>query len=353
MRFSYIDLLKVISCLLVINLHCTSPWVGNFLGTPLWYVGMANAIFTHTAVPMFFLLAGAVVQAVKVDLLRYYLSIFVRYVVPTFLFIVFYKLLGVILLGQRDFFSGVFYSLNLNPGFHLWFMYVYIGFMLVRPVLWSIAANDLSRKVFVYVGFFYIFVLPVLESLFHIHFPIINVSFTIYGYYFVLGYHLKCTDFRISNRILLFSIVFLYFIAYLFATLSSNHDSIYTAKYLTANSFFIVALSSLFFVYIKNNYTSQNCCIEFISKNTYLIYLYHFAFLLKPFHFISFSSITLTGLLGSIFYTTPIVFLFCLILSILTRFVLMKIRAVELLYSFIDAFIQLGIKSYSKYLLKQ
>lgn len=105
---------------------------------------MGNAVITHLAVPMFFMLAGAVIPKRIDDIGQHYRKTLWRYVVPTLLSLVLYKILGILLLDQRDYLAGVFYNIGSNPGFHLWFMWIYIGYMVVLPVLVVIARDVLS-----------------------------------------------------------------------------------------------------------------------------------------------------------------------------------------------------------------
>ncbi|WP_035067729.1 acyltransferase [Nitratidesulfovibrio termitidis] len=314
-RLPYIDFLKVVACIAVINLHCTSPWVTNFLGTPLWFIAMLDAIFTHLAVPMFFMLAGAVIPQRTIVLREHYKKVLIRYILPTIACLVFYKILGVVLLGHTTFFEGVFYSIERNPGFHLWFMWVYIGYMLVMPALAAIAKDDGARTVFFYVGFIYTFIVPLLSSAFEIRFPVTNVLFTVYGFYFIAGNHLAVMKKQFDPKLLLKILAAMSVITYAFATLSSHGDTTYTAKFLTANSMLIFINTSLVFLIFKSHITSYNTIISFLSKHTFNIYLLHIDFFLKPFSFLAFPMVNMKGLLGSIFFTTPVTFILCLATS--------------------------------------
>lgn len=314
-RLPYIDFLKVIACIAVINLHCTSPWVTNFLGTPLWFIAMLDAIFTHLAVPMFFMLAGAVISQRAITLREHYKKVFVRYILPTIACLVFYKILGILLLGQKTIFEGVLYSLERNPGFHLWFMWVYIGYMLVFPALAAIARDDAARTAFFYVGFVYTFIVPLLSSAFDMRFPATNILFTVYGFYFIAGNYLAATKKQFETKLLFRILVAMLVIMYAFATLSSHNDTAYTAKFLTANSLLIFINTSLVFLLFKSWIISQSIVVSFLAKHTFNIYLLHIAFFLKPFSFLGFPSVNMKGLLGSIFFTTPVTFMLCLATS--------------------------------------
>lgn len=314
-RLPYIDFLKVVACIAVINLHCTSPWVTNFLGTPLWFAAMLNAVFTHLAVPMFFMLAGAVITQRTIALREHYKKVLFRYIIPTITCLVFYKILGMLLLGQKNIFEGVLYSLEQNPGFHLWFMWVYIGYMLVFPALVAIAKDDGARTAFCYVGFIYVFIVPLLASLFDVRFPVTNVLFTVYGFYFIAGNHLAVMKKKLEPKLLLNILTAMVAITYAFSTLSSYNDTTYTAKFLTANSIFIFINVSLIFLLFKSWCTSQNTVVSFLAKHTFNIYLLHIAFFLKPFSFLAFPAINIKGLLGSILFTTPVTFTICLAAS--------------------------------------
>ena len=329
-RIAYIDALKVIACFAVINLHCTSPWVSNFLGSPLWFVAMGNAVITHLAVPMFFMLAGAVIPERIDDIGQHYRKTLWRYVVPTLLSLVLYKILGILLLDQRDYLAGVFYNIGSNPGFHLWFMWIYIGYMVVLPVLVVIARDNTARNVFIYSGIFFVFIVPFIAQWLGIIFPVKNIIFTVYGLYFITGHHLAVSPSRFKSITLLKWFSIAYIATYATATISSYDDTLYLAKFLTKDSILIFALTSIAFLLIKQTCNHQCSILTTLSKHTFNIYLLHAAFFLKPFSFLAFPSITLHGLAGSIFVTTPVTFILCLcisvLLSIATRFVTKRAR---------------------------
>ena len=203
-----------------------------------------------------------------------------------------------LLLGQKNIFEGVLYSLEQNPGFHLWFMWVYIGYMLAFPALVAIAKDDGARTAF-----------------FDVRFPVTNVLFTVYGFYFIAGNHLSVMKKNFEPKILLKILTTMVAITYALSTLSSYNDTTYTAKFLTANSIFIFINTSLIFLLFKSWCTSQNTVVSFLAKHTFNIYLLHIAFFLKPFSFLAFPEINMKGLLGSILFTTPITFIICLAAS--------------------------------------
>ncbi|AAS94955.1 hypothetical protein DVU_0472 [Nitratidesulfovibrio vulgaris str. Hildenborough] len=121
-----------------------------------------------------------------------------------------------------------------------------------------------------------------------------------------------------------------YIATYATATISSYDDTLYLAKFLTKDSILIFALTSIAFLLIKQTCNHQCSILTTLSKHTFNIYLLHAAFFLKPFSFLAFPSITLHGLAGSIFVTTPVTFILCLcisvLLSIATRFITKRAR---------------------------
>lgn len=147
-RYGFIDVLRILACFLVIVNH-TDSWV--FLVTvptpsPTWYASLTLFFISKIAVPIFIMISGYTMLD-KCDSYKKSGQRVLRIVVALYLFSLVYYL-GQYENGDRlfitvkDFFFSVFqYSLTSA----YWYMYMYIGLLIMLPFLQKMVAN-LSKK---------------------------------------------------------------------------------------------------------------------------------------------------------------------------------------------------------------
>ena len=81
MRIYYLDLIRVVACLFVVAIHC-NPWLYT---TPRGVDAMfafASMLLIGVAVPLFFMISGAVTLPVTGDILSFYRRRLPKLVVP-------------------------------------------------------------------------------------------------------------------------------------------------------------------------------------------------------------------------------------------------------------------------------
>ena len=317
-RIAYLDVLKIVGCLLVIMLHAISPWVTHNIGSPTWFCAMLASAFTHQAVPIFLMVSGAVLLNREIaDMTEYYKKILVRYAIPLAAALVAYKLWGIFVLGQKDWFEGLFYNLRNNPGFHLWYLWLYLGIVVAFPVFYALSRSKLSRSVYLGGCIFFGCLEPFLKG-WNIIIPIFNTTFVVYGGYFVAGYHLHLLDLPISRKRLLFVFSLVVLLNYAISVSQSIMADKFINSALVMSSLTLFLCTALGLLLFKSLHLNSSKWLTFFAQATFSVYVLHIFWMMPPPSFLAIK-FTPIGLLYSIVYLPVTVFLLCVALTVVLR----------------------------------
>ena len=152
MRIYYLDLIRVVACLFVVAIHC-NPWLYT---TPRGVDAMfafASMLLIGVAVPLFFMISGAVTLPVTGDILSFYRRRLPKLVVPLLFWGVVYALLP-FLLGKANWQTS-WHELVLVPiktpsmmGGVLWYLFVLIGLYLLAPFMLVVVQSKRNEEIF-------------------------------------------------------------------------------------------------------------------------------------------------------------------------------------------------------------
>ena len=196
-RENNIDLLRVIASIMVIALH-----VGSIYGKsispeyPTYYFTIGNFYhsITRTAVPIFVMLSGSfLLKNIKnMNYHYYYKKIFGKIVVPTLIFSFLYVLysiaFGFLLSHQINFFEPFIAWFRGGPYYHMWYMYMIMGFYAITPILIKVRLV-MGDKIFEALGWIFM-IFGILFNLSPVRL-IWPIQFIPYLGYFILGYSFK------------------------------------------------------------------------------------------------------------------------------------------------------------------
>lgn len=326
-KLRWVDNLRTLATFCVILIHVSAPLVGSYKQMFLssWWSGNIINGGARFAVPIFFMIIGAIQLGKEYKLLDY-LKRRAKRILPPFMFWTFiYVLFDSFVLNNQskhgllfDFKSGLFYGIR----HHVWFIYVLIEAYLIIPILskWCKYSNRQELLYFLIIWSITIFyAIPYFSNdLPKFHFD----NFAGYAGFMVLGYYLNQLG-EVKNKwsvllIILGTFGNLYGTFYL--TSSSREFSGVFYEYLTFN----VLLQSIgVFLLVKNTVIKGNLMnqlITFISDHSFGIYLVHILVL------------EVLGLIGvDYLFTLPLLAvlltsLSCLIISGGIVFLLRKIR---------------------------
>lgn len=150
-RYSYIDLLRVFSVLLVIVLHGIGGYYTDIghVGRRFWYlVGYANEL-CRTGVPLFFMMSGFLLLRKPIENIgAFYKHRFLKIAAPFLLYDIFYYVF--LTSGKHsvgDFIADLCVS---GSAYHLWFIYSILALYLLAPFISRLLAACDEKAVFVF-----------------------------------------------------------------------------------------------------------------------------------------------------------------------------------------------------------
>lgn len=206
-RFYYLDIVRVLACIMVVIIHSPMPLDTQEGGS---YLAILS-YFTSPCIGLFFMVSGALLLSSPVDnpidFLRKRMK---RVLCPTLFWTGVYVLLQ---LGKQEIELSQLPRILLNalfaPQGHavLWFMYVLIGLYLVTPILSKFVQTATKGSLWFYLSLWFVsLLLPVLRLWLTIPEQETNLLYYFSGYigYFFLGYvlhaHTSIPPFRLLWR---------------------------------------------------------------------------------------------------------------------------------------------------------
>lgn len=196
-RYNFIDVLRVIACFLVIVNH-TNSWIFLWMSpSPTWYASVTYFYISKVAVPIFIMISGYTMLD-KVDSYKKVIQRVIRIILALYLFSLPYYL-GQWQVGDRpyigvkDFIVSVFQYPQTTA---FWYMYMYIGMLIMLPFLQKMVAN-LSKKdvqIFICLCLLITGVWPIVEHWFPILAYSKLVDFALFDSFvgiLFIGYYLK------------------------------------------------------------------------------------------------------------------------------------------------------------------
>ena len=171
-RIVYLDALRILACLCVIYMHINERGQYMFayreIGSALYFAEMFISMFTKMAVPVFFAISGALMLHRQMDLKTLWQKKILRIgtVLALFSAIVYAVAAaqGHAQWGLKTFIFGLYDS---TWSYSYWYLYAYLGFLMVSPVLGTLA-RSLGKRDFLYLlalAFVFRSLLPGMEQL--------------------------------------------------------------------------------------------------------------------------------------------------------------------------------------------
>lgn len=167
-RKTHLDVLRVIACLFVIATHFGfgySVYQSKTAGSMPYWISLAISISCHFAVPMYFMISGALLLGKEESLTVLYKKRVSRIVITLLIASGIYYVVEKYVLNQ-PFPIGQIYSGEAY--YHLWYLYAYIAYLAFLPFL-RIIAKKMTKPLFDYMFFTYIAIIgiiPIFELLF-------------------------------------------------------------------------------------------------------------------------------------------------------------------------------------------
>lgn len=198
-RTIYLDIIRVIACLMVILMHAPVPGEGAAAHGPFLVM---NSYFTAPCVPLFLMVSGALLLPCKEGMEAgvYLRKRIAKIAGPTICFSLFYILLKVntsnLLMGGGKTLIVSLFSIPFSAQGHgiLWFMYTLAGLYMLVPVLSPWLRNAPKHEIELYLAFWLITLLyPYIGTVLDINTGETGVLYYLTGYagYFLLGHYMS------------------------------------------------------------------------------------------------------------------------------------------------------------------
>ena len=184
-----LEVLRVISCINVVLIHVCNLYsrsFGDITSGEYVFSVVLNAL-ARTSVPIFFMISGATSLGSHYDFKKYVKKV-VNMAVVLLTASVLYRIWNIVYFDRAYDYYDIF---DTPTKLHLWYLYAYLGIMLMIPFLQSMMKN-LEKKyeiLFVVIWFVFIIAYRVLDRLnMDIGYPLPIIGSTYYVGYFVIGY---------------------------------------------------------------------------------------------------------------------------------------------------------------------
>ena len=138
-RKHFLDLLRIIACFLVIVNHTNSTiFMHSSPNSIRWYVSLAFFFVSKIAVPVFFMISGYLLLN-KVEDWKKTFSRVLRIIVVLLVCAVIYAIYNGLFISENGTFKSIVEDILLvykkSPTNALWYLYAYIGILLMLPFL--------------------------------------------------------------------------------------------------------------------------------------------------------------------------------------------------------------------------
>lgn len=333
-RIVYFDVLKVITCFMVIMIHVISRnwYVLDLKSNEFTFLTILDSI-CRCAVPIYLMISGAIFsnedKNIKIK------DMFRKYILNIFLIYLFwnmtYSILNIIVYGNKiinvKVLKDIFISTILGNGiFHLKFLVTIIGFYLCVPFVRCITKKENKNLLQYLIILLFIFTCtPSILTVFSINlkYPTLFTGFTLY---FILGYYLNTFEINKKYRYVIYVLGLISLIVTPILTINySILNNIHSQRFFEYGSFNIYLYSASLFLLFKNifNKKEETKLLNSLSKLYFGIYLIHglvLGLLMKYNVFNLNMNLTI-----KVFFISLIVF----IISLITSFILSKIPFIK------------------------
>lgn len=339
-RIIWIDAVKVAAIFSVLILHAASPMLYKLgkIDFPIWQIANIYDSLVRMAVPLFFMVSGALLLNQKEESLSTFFSKrFVKVIIPLVAWSIIYILFRKYALNQNiDISDHLFELFYKKQYFHLWFLYTLLGLYLFIPIF-KVFVQHSSKTLQLYflsLWMITVAIIPIINKFSDITIP--NYLPMLSGHigFLLIGYMLS--KITISKKI--FSLSILLIILTSCITIYGTHE-----LYIEVNkfqSFFYKNLSLTtiiqsvsYFIVIRylaikltSNTNSNQTLITQLSLTSFGVYLIHPIFL-KLLRSLDISIFTLHGY--KILYVIPLTAIAVWVLSFIAVTIIQRIPYVK------------------------
>lgn len=292
--FVWIDLVKLIAIILVIQIHTASPLMHqyNVIEQAYWWIGVTYDSIARMSVPLFFMATGFLLLNKQESISIFFYKRVKKILIPLLAWSLIYTFFRIYYDHNTSISWTLFIEILYKPSyFHLWFLYAIIALYLYIPIL-RILIQKVDNNIlyyFILIWFVTVGIIPFLETIYNIKTPMkyYLTMFSGYSGYLLLGFLLG----QLSFTKMKLYISFLIYLTSLFATILGTYyltekESKYIGyfdSYTSPNVIFLAISSFLLIKFSVENlelFRHQKVInfIALVSSSSFGIYLIHIIF---------------------------------------------------------------------------
>lgn len=213
----YIEYLRVISMLSVVAIHVCITALSDFSPTSVWesilYLDIRN-IF-HFAVPVFFMISGALMFPPEKDLTikkllrRYILKYGAVIVIFGWVYALLEDFFNYHEISISSFIRSFIGMLEGKTWNHMWYMYTLFGIMLIVPILRAIVIrfNQNEIKFFVIISGLFLSIMPIVSHYCNFELGVELPFNSVYCVYMLLGFWIDSGTIKIPKKLSILGII--------------------------------------------------------------------------------------------------------------------------------------------------
>ena len=167
-RAEYIDVLRIIACLLVIFNHTNErgfyQYVSAELGSFEWWGKLYISTVCKSAVPIFFMISGSLLLRKEETILKTYKRI-TKILIDLILFSIAYFWTDLVLAGNCFSIKDTISKIIFGNYWHLWYLYAYITLIITLPFLRKMVKGlDVKSTLYLFlIAFITMGIVPIIE----------------------------------------------------------------------------------------------------------------------------------------------------------------------------------------------
>ena len=193
-QYRYIYFLRVAATLLVIMLHCVSPYVASLelFGTKTWWMSNIIGIITRAGVPLYFMMSGYLLLSREdtASFKQFYKKRLKRILAPFIIWDVAYFLYFSLTSGNGLSIARFLSELiDHGSAYHLWFLYTIAGIYLVAPFFKRLTDSLTNKQIMGLLAImaFPVAVRPFINTVTPVYIFLLEPLFGGYLAFFILG----------------------------------------------------------------------------------------------------------------------------------------------------------------------
>lgn len=272
-RLYYLDVLRVIACIMVIVIHVSSDYIymGESVAENSYIVGLVANTMSRSCIGLFLMISGALVLK-KSTSLSNVVKHSIRYLYLYFLWSFFYALVSIVYMGDYSVENIV--GSMLRGKYHLWYLLLISFIYGIIPLFKSIDIKSLKWVCFICILFGVVF--PSLNfgdwKLFE---NVVNSKILAYIGYFILGYLLSRAR---GSFIFILPLVVVWVLHSDMMVRLCRRDGVFNEYLSDYNNILVFIEVVCIFLIVKYIITKGSRVIEIVSGATFGVYLIHVVF---------------------------------------------------------------------------